>query len=125
MFNFMNNSSDPGGYSGTYNGTLLENQIGGPDEGHNDADGEDNDVLEYIGPPYAAPAPLYANDGDMEVSGCFVSQKTSTPELFYKVNQSAFNRLSQKLPPLLPLPASYTSHDDPDEHTTNVFDDIE
>ncbi|KAJ6611554.1 hypothetical protein B0H10DRAFT_1952973 [Mycena sp. CBHHK59/15] len=97
MFDFMNYGPDPGGH----NGTVLEYQTGGPDG--------DDDGLEYIGPPYVAPAPLYANGGDMDVS----------------VIQSAFNKLSQELPPLLSLPTSYDSYDDPDEHTTNVFDDIQ
>ncbi|KAJ7263904.1 hypothetical protein C8J57DRAFT_1718899 [Mycena rebaudengoi] len=44
-------------------------------------------------PPYAPPAPLYVNASDMDVQ--------------VQVNYSAFNKLSQELPPFPPLPASY------------------
>ncbi|KAJ6533650.1 hypothetical protein B0H19DRAFT_1272287 [Mycena capillaripes] len=90
MFDFMNYGPGPGENSGS----VLENQTTGPGEDDDDADGDYDDGLEYIGPPFAGPAPLYANDDAMDVS---------------------------ELPPLPPPPTFYASHDSPDEHTTNVF----
>jgi hypothetical protein len=115
-FDFMNYGPDAGGNSGS----MHENQTAGPGEDDN-ADGDCDDRLEYIGPPYAGPAPLY---DAMDVSVCFVSRNNQLLN-DSKVNQSGFNTLSQELPPFPPLPASYISDDHPDEHTTDVFDDHE
>ncbi|KAJ6524346.1 hypothetical protein B0H19DRAFT_1085334 [Mycena capillaripes] len=60
--------------------------------GYANADGEVDDGLGYFGPSYAPPAPLYVN-----------------------INHYAFNRLSQELSPLPPLPASDPSHDELDD----------
>jgi hypothetical protein len=115
-FDFMNYGPDAGGNSGS----VHENQTAGPGEDDN-ADGDYDDRLEYIGPPYAGPAPLY---DAMDVSVRFVSRNNQLLN-DSKVNQSGFNTLSQELPPFPPLPASYISDDHPDEHTADVFDDHE
>ncbi|KAJ6524006.1 hypothetical protein B0H19DRAFT_1276702 [Mycena capillaripes] len=82
-------------------------ETAGPDRDDDDADGEDDDELEYIGPP-------------LQVQRHFM--RMTMPWMYWYVNQSAFNRLSQEFPPLPPLPASYASHDDPDEHTANMLE---
>ncbi|KAF8145124.1 hypothetical protein K438DRAFT_1992171 [Mycena galopus ATCC 62051] len=74
-----------------YDGTLPENDTVTPGGDYVDAGGEVNDGFGYFGPSYAPPAPLYVN----------------------QVNHSTFNRLSQELPPLPPLPASSPTHDEP------------